>query len=320
MSSSATEHLSRRQKRRAFKQLEADRGAWYPRWFWPSFAAPAVLWQSIFFILPFYVIIAVAFGTYDALRSPVPIFQPWFWDFAQFQEVLSDIFGSDAKYQAVYLRTFAFIIIATMLCLVIGYTVAYFVARHGGRRKTLFLVLLIAPFWINYLMRMFAWQSLLADDGFVNDVFAFVPGLTPVAWLSGKPYTVILGLVYGYVPYLVLPVYGQLDRIGSSLLEAGRDLGASPWQTFRRVTLPLSKPALLAGVIIIMLPMMGDYYTNQLLSGSPKTTMVGNIIDRSVFEPGRGALGASVVLTLIVILLVPMIYYMRTTARQAVDR
>ena len=204
-----------------------------------------------------------------------------------------------------------------MLCLVIGYTVAYFVARHGGRRKTLFLVLLIAPFWINYLMRMFAWQSLLADDGFVNDVFAFVPGLTPVAWLSGKPFTVILGLVYGYVPYLVLPVYGQLDRISGSLLEAGRDLGASPWQTFRRVTLPLSKPALLAGMIIITLPMMGDYYTNQLLSGSPKTTMVGNIIDRSVFEPGRGALGASVVLTLIVILLVPMIYYMRTTARQA---
>jgi ABC-type spermidine/putrescine transport system permease subunit I len=277
---------------------------------------PAIIWQALFFVLSFYVIIAVAFGTLDFLRNPLPIYQPWYWDFESFGSTLSKVVGG--AFSQVYLRTFGYVVAASALCLLIGFPVAYYVARFSGRRRILFLVLLILPFWISYLMRMFAWQSLLADDGFVNDILSGI-GLVgaPIEWLAGKGPTVILGLVYGYVPYMILPLFAQLDRIDQNQLEAGRDLGASPWRTFWRVTLPLAKPAILAGLIIVTLPMFGDYYTNNLLSNSPKTTMIGNLIDLSYATPGRTPQGASLVLTIVVLLLVPMLWYMRYSTRAA---
>jgi len=125
-----------------------------------------------------------------------------------------------------------------------------------------------------------------------------------------------MGLVYGYIPFMILPLFGNLDRINKSLLEAGRDLGASPWQTFRRVTLPLSKPAILAGLVIVSLPMFGDYYTNDLL-GSQTTSMFGNLIDNAVGNAGQGPEAGSLVLILMVIVMVPMLYYLRATRRAA---
>jgi spermidine/putrescine transport system permease protein len=274
---------------------------------------------AVFFILPFYVIVSVAFGTVDFFRNPLPIYQPWYWDLTEFRDVLSDVFGG--VYTGAYVRTFGYVAVASALCLLIGYTVAYFVARYGGRRKTMFLVLLITPFWISYLMRMFAWQSLLTDDGWVNDVLLFLNVVPrPVGWLEGRSVTVILGLVYGYLPYMILPIFGQLDRVDRSMLEAGRDLGGGPVSTFLRVTLPMSKQAILAGLVIVTLPMFGDYYTNDLLSGSPRTSMIGNLIDGSVVNPGRSPQGASIVVTLIVILIIPMLYYLRSTRRATEER
>jgi spermidine/putrescine transport system permease protein len=310
---------SRREERRIQREYAKQQGAWYPRWFWPSFAAPAIFWQVVFFAASFYVILAVAFGTMDFFRNPLPVFQPWWWDFGTFTTQVGRIFGG--VYQEVYLRTFAYVLTASALCLLFGYPIAYFVARYGGRRKGLFLGLLIMPFWISYLMRMYAWQSLLERDGFVNDILTFLHVFqTPFGWLEGHGVTVVLGLVYGYLPYLILPLYGQLDRINQSQLEAGRDLGASPAKTFWRVTLPLSKPGILAGVIIITLPMFGDYYTNALLSQSPRTTMIGNLIDYTYVTPGLAAEGASLVLTLVVVLIIPMLWYLRYTARAAAEK
>ena len=307
---------SRREQRRLARAYSKQQGAWYPRWFWPSFAAPAIVWQIVFFAASFYVILAVAFGTVDFFRNALPIFQPWWWDFSTLTEQLHKIFGG--VYQEVYLRTFGYVAMASILCLLIGYPIAYFVARYGGRRKALFLVLLIMPFWISYLMRMYAWGSLLEPDGYVNDLLMFLQILQkPYGWLEGKDITVVLGLVYGYVPYLILPLFGQLDRIDASMLEASRDLGASSTKTFLRVTLPLSKPGILAGLIIVTLPMFGDYYTKDLLSQSPKTTMIGNLIDFTYANTGLAAQGASLVLTVVVILIVPMVWYLRYTAKAA---
>lgn len=310
---------SRREARRLEREVARQQGAWYPRWFWPSFATPAIVWQVVFFAASFYVILAVAFGTYDFYRNPLPVFQPWWWDFSTFSKQIGRIFGG--AYQRVYLRTFGYVFLASVLCLLVGYPIAYFVARFSGRRKGLFLGLLIMPFWISYLMRMYAWQSLLETDGYVNDILTFFHVLqTPFGWLEGHGITVVLGLVYGYLPYLVLPLYGQLDRIDQSQLEAGRDLGANPAKTFWRVTLPLSKPGILAGMIIITLPMFGDYYTNALLSQSPRTTMIGNLIDTTYVTQGLQAEGASLVLTVVVILILPMLWYLRYTARAAAAR
>ena len=305
-----------REERRLQREHAKQQGAWYPRWFWPSFAVPAIFWQIVFFAASFYVILAVAFGTVDFFRNPLPVFQPWWWDFGTFADQLGRIFGG--FYQKAYLRTFGYVLTASAVCLLIGYPIAYFVARYGGRRKGLLLVLLIMPFWISYLMRMYAWQSLLERDGYVNDILTFLRVLqTPYGWLEGHGITVVMGLVYGYLPYLILPLYGQLDRINQSQLEAGRDLGASPARTFWRVTLPLSKPGILAGLIIITLPMFGDYYTNDLLSQSPRTRMIGNLIDYTYVTPGLAAEGASLVLTVVALLIIPMLWYLRYTARAA---
>lgn len=297
--------------------MAREQGAWYPRWYWPSFAAPGALWVATFFALPLYLVFAVAFGTVDTFGSPFPIYQPYYWSFEQFNKIGEKICcGEHAFYQPTYIRTFVYVAVASAICLTLGYTVAYFVARFGGKRRTLLLVLLVMPFWISYLMRMYAWQSLLQDDGLVNTVLLKLHLIGhPVFWTSGKHITVIMGLVYGYIPYMILPLYGALDRINQSLLEAGRDLGASPTRTFFRVTLPLSKQAILAGLVIVSLPMFGDYYTNSLLSTNPKTRMIGNLIDFWLNLKGGSTKAASLVITLIVILIVPMMYYLYSTKR-----
>jgi spermidine/putrescine transport system permease protein len=172
---------------------------------------------------------------------------------------------------------------------------------------------LISPFWISYLMRMLAWINLLDNDGYINKFLMFANVVNhPIGWLEGRPLTVIMGLVYGYIPYMILPLYGFLDRIDSSMLESGRDLGGSRISTFWRVTLPLSKPGILAGLIIVSLPMFGDYFTNNLL-GSTSTSMYGNLIDSSVGQAGQGPEAGSLTLILIVLVMVPMLYYLRST-------
>jgi ABC-type spermidine/putrescine transport system permease subunit I len=229
--------------------------------------------------------------------------------------------GPNAFLGPAFVRTFVYVAAASVLCMVVAYPVAYYVARYGGRRRGLLLLLLIAPFWISYIMRMFAWVNLLEGDGLVNRTLTFLHIVGhPVNWLGGKPVTVVLGLVYGYVPYMILPLYAGLDRIDASLLEAARDLGASRVRSFVRVTLPLSKPAILAGLVIATLPMFGDYFTNTLLSGASSTTMIGNLIDDAVGTPGQGAIGAVLVLILMVILIIPMLYYVRSTARATRER
>lgn len=307
----------KRRREAAAAARETASGVWYPRLFWPSFALPGTLWLAVLFVLPFYVVISVAFGTVDLFRNPQPVWQPWFWTSEYLTLVLKQIFGQGAFLRPTYLRTFVYVFVASSLCLSIGYAVAYYVARFSGRRKTMWLVLLISPFWVSYLMRMLAWVNLLDNDGYVNKVLTFLHVTPkPVHWLEGKAITVILGLVYGYVPYMILPLYGFLDRIEPALLEAGRDLGAGPISTFWRVTLPLSKPAIYAGLVIVSLPMFGDYYTQNLLSGSPKTNMIGNLIDRSVGGYGSGPQGAVFVILLMLMLILPMLYYMRTLKSQ----
>jgi spermidine/putrescine transport system permease protein len=140
-------------------------------------------------------------------------------------------------------------------------------------------------------------------------------GISPVNWLGGKSVTVIFGLVYGYIPYLILVLYAGLDRIDPALIEAGRDLGLSRIRTFVSITLPMSRQPILTGLLITVLPMLGDYYTNQLMSGAASTSMIGNLIQGQLGTPGLEGQGAVLSLLLLLVLLVPMIYYVVTTNR-----
>jgi len=283
--------------------------------FWIALAAPGIIWLVLLFIVPFYAVLAIAMGKLDQLfESPVAVWNPFAWSSENVIDVSRDLVGSAAFAGPIVVRTVVYVAIASLLCLLIGYPAAYFVARFAGRRKGLFLILLIAPFWISYMMRMLAWISLLQTNGIVNKALSWF-GISPVNWLGGHPATVILGLVYGYIPYLILVLYAGLDRIHPALIEAGRDLGLGRARTFVRITLPLSKQPILTAMLITVLPMIGDYYTNQLLSGAASTSMIGNLIQGQLGTPGLEGQGAVLSLLLLLVLLIPMIYYVIATNR-----
>jgi ABC-type spermidine/putrescine transport system permease subunit I len=295
---------------------EAGPSATRPR-YWPALAAPATTFLLLFFVFPFYVVLAVTFGSIDPiLRQPVPAWNPTTWNPAILTFTWSNIVHTDGLYEAAFVHTFVFVGLATLLCLLIGYPMAYFLARRAGRYKPAFLALFLAPFWISYMLRLLAWRSLLADDGYINRVLIGLHVIaTPYPFLQGKPLTLILGLVYGYVPYMILPLYATLDRIPESLMEAGRDLGLSPARTFWHVTLPQSYQAILAGLVICILPMFGDYYTQQLLAGRANTRMVGNAIVDALTQPIFVQRGAALILVMLVLLIPPILYYLRSTRR-----
>ncbi|KKE99682.1 ABC transporter permease [Mycolicibacterium obuense] len=288
------------------------------RGIWPVLAAPGVIWLVLFFVAPMYVVLCIVFGRLDPIfRTAVPIWNPVQWDPTQFTYVLSHIVGADGVFGPALLRTALYVLTASALCLLVAFPVAYYVARLSGRRKGLLLTLLIAPFWISYMMRMFAWVNLLQDDGLVNRILGlggvFHPGID---WLTGQPAVVVLGLVYGYVPYMILPLYAGLDRLPQPVLEASRDLGADRVSSFWRVTLPLSRPTIVAAILLTCLPMLGDYFTSDMLSASPKTAMVGNLINDSVLTPGQTGQAGAFVLLVFLVALIPMLYYIRVTGRR----
>ena len=294
------------------------------RWIWRVLALPGVLWLSLFFLAAFYAVLAVAFGNTNTLGELVPFWNPAQWNVGYALDVLENIWNG-GQFLTVFVRTFAYVAIALALSLAIGYPVAYFAARHAGRWKGLLLLALVLPFWINYLMRMLAWVNLLSADGWgtkvlhalsIDQLFIALGLLEGEGgWLEGQAATVVIALVYGYIPFLIIPLFAALDRIDGRQIEAARDLGASPFSAFRRVTLPLSMPGILAGVVLIALPMFGDYYTADLVSASARTSMIGNQIDQLTRQGSEKVAGSVLTLLLSLVLLVLMLYYLRYTRR-----
>jgi spermidine/putrescine transport system permease protein len=279
-------------------------------------AAPGTLWLIALFVVPAYAILAVAFGGIDPiLRTTAPEWNPLAWDFGAMQNVLQRVFNEDLRH--VFVRTGLFASAALAGCYLIGYPVAYYVARSAQRSRGALLALLVLPFWISYLMRMLAWVNLLQTDGYVNKVLGWLQiGSGSRNWLDGDWPTVVMGLIYGYIPFFILPLYAALERLDGRLIEASRDLGASSVWTFIRVTLPLSIPGLMAASVIVVLPMCGDYYTNTYLTGgSPRTEMVGNQIEFFLRGSSQPQTGASLVIILMGFLMVLMAYYLVTIAR-----
>jgi len=285
--------------------------------YWRGFALPGVFWLCLFVVIPAYAVAAMAFGAENILLQPVPAWNPLTWNPGWVSKAFSGALPGGEYWPAVR-NTLVYVVAALALCFAIGYPVAYYVARHAPKRwKPLLVILLVIPFWVSYLLRMLAWIGLLSSDGYVNKLLIDLGIAHPPDWLNGNAYSVIIALVYGYIPYFILPVFAGIDRIDSSQIEAARDLGATARQAFMRVTLPLSRPSILAGAALVVLPMFGDYYTNDLISGSPRTNMLGNEINLFVQGGSEKNLGAALVLVLMAILLVLMAYYVYATARDA---
>ena len=295
-----------------------------PRWIWRLLSAPGLLFLGVFFLVAFYAVVAVGMGNVTTLFEPVPHWNPLDWNVGYLLQALEDLAPGGQTWPVV-VRTLLYIVVAMTLSLLIGYPVAYYAARYAGRWRGLILVMLVLPFWISYIMRMFAWTNLLSSDGYaaetlnalgIDRLFNALGLMDGDDWLGGQPITVILALVYGYVPFFILPLYASLDRLDQRLIEASRDLGASAAETFRRVILPVSRPGIYAGLVLIALPMFGDYFTQDLMSGSPNTNMIGNVINGYVQGGPDKSLGAAMTMILSAFLLIFMAFYLRGLRRE----
>ena len=263
------------------------------------FALPGILWLLSLFLVPLYVVLTIVFGQIDPIfRTPLPVWNPVEWNTVAFADVFKHIVGPDGYFGPALLRTAIFVLSASVLCLTIAYPVAYYTARYGGRHRGWLLAALIAPFWISYMMRMLAWVNLLQNDGLINRVAAPQRRLALGQAVGGHPGS-RLRLRAVHDPAAV--------RRARPLLPQRARGGARPRRRPARDVPPghlaaLSMPAIIAAVLLTCLPMLGDYFTADLLSGSPSTTMVGNLINNSVTTPGQtGQGGAFVLLVLVVV-------------------
>jgi spermidine/putrescine transport system permease protein len=264
-----------------------------------SFLIPGGLWLVALFAAPLIFLLALSFGYTDDLGEALYGWNP---------ENYSRVF--DADLLPVLVRSVGFALATVVLCLLIGYPVAYYIAIFGGRWKNVLLALVVLPFFVNYLVRTYAWIAMLGDDGLVNGLLG-----GDLRFLN-TPYAVIGGLVYGFLAFMILPVYASLDRMDPSLIEAGKDLYGGPWQTFRNVTWPHTMQGVLAGSVLVFLPAVGDFVSASLLGG-PDDVMVGNLIQQQFQASDNWPFGAALTVVMMAFLLIWMSLYLRSAAREA---
>ena len=261
--------------------------------FWRRFLVPGALWLLLFMLVPFGIAVAISFGEPSELGGVLYGFNP-----SNYADALDPLFAP------VLVRSVGYAAATAALCLLIGYPVAYFIARYGGRYKNVLVAAVLLPFLTNYLVRTYAWVALLSDEGLVNRLAG-----EPIRLLN-TPWAVIGGLVYGYLGYMILPIYAALERMDPALIEAGKDLYGSPRQTFWHVTWPQTFAGVLAGTVLVFLPAVGDFISAQLLGG-PDTYMIGNLIQQQFYSADNWPFGSALTIVLMAFLAVFMVFYLR---------
>jgi len=245
------------------------------------FLLPTWIWLAVLFAAPFAIVLDYSFltrGVYGGVERP--------WTIESYTRLL------DPLYLAILLRSFAMALAATALCLALAFPAALFISR-ASRHKNLYLQLVMLPFWTSFLVRTYAWLFLLRDTGLINTALqslGIIHVPLPLLYNNGA---VLLGLVYGYLPFMVLPIYATLERLDPALLEAAADLGARPLAAVFRVVLPLSKPGIVAGAVLVFIPCLGAYLTPDLLGGG-RSVLVGNLVQNQFTTARDWPFGAAV--------------------------
>jgi spermidine/putrescine transport system permease protein len=282
---------------------------------------PAGLWYLVFFLLPMLFPLIFSFAESDptggVLLENFSIENyTRFWDCNPLQ------YGAlgECIYVKVFVQTLTFAIIGTLGCLLIAYPLAYFLATRAGHWRTTLLVLIIIPFWTSFLIRTYAWQVLLADQGIINGFLISLGLVTDDARIRmlDTPFAVYLGIIYNYLPLMVFPIYVSLERLDKSLLEASKDLGANRVSTFRQVTLPLTAPGLFTGILLTFIPLTGEYIIPSLLGGS-KTLLMGNLVANQFLQARDWSFGSASAIVLIATLVLFVLLWFRASGGEAVD-
>jgi spermidine/putrescine transport system permease protein len=273
-------------------------------WLWGALLALPTAWMVAFFVAGMVIVLLLSFG-----RTTNDGFPAFATSTANYRALWNEI------YLELFLRSLVYALATVVMSVLIAYPVAYAIALHGGRYKNALVAAIVVPFFASYLIRMYAWKALLSDDGLVNSALREV-GLTSGVTFLNTPWAVIGGLVYGFVVFMILPVYASLERLDVSLVEAGKDLYHGPVRTFFTVTLPATRAGLFGGILLVFLPALGDFVTAQLLGGA-NTYMLGNLVQQQFAEGQNWPLGSALTVGMMAALTVLMVAYLRSTATRA---
>ncbi len=265
-------------------------------------AAP-LAWMGLFFFLPLVLVFVISFmtrGTYGGVE--------WTFSLGNYATLL------DPLYLRIYLRSILLASATTLVCLILGFPLAYYMARLPAHWQAVWMVLIMIPFWTNFLVRTYAWIFILRSEGLLNTILTEIGLIDRPVEILYTEAAILIGLVYGYLPFMVLPLYAALERLDRSLVEAAADLYATGWSRFRRVILPLAKPGVLAGCLLVFIPSVGAFITPDLLGGA-KTMMVGNLIQHEFLVVRDWPFGSAVSFVLMAVVMAGLWGYLRWERR-----
>lgn len=276
------------------------------------------LWLFLFFAAPFLIVLKISFSDVDLAIPPYKPLLEWTGHYALAIRLNLNNYAflfTDPLYVNAFLNSIKVAFISTLLCLALGYPMAYGLARSPPRSRNVLLLLVVLPFWTSLLLRVYAWIGLLKANGVINNVLIALGLIREPITMLYTPPAMYVGIVYSYLPFLVLPLYANLEKLDWQLLEAAEDLGCRPWQAFYKITLPLSRNGVLAGSMLVFIPAVGEYVIPALLGG-PNALMIGRVLWDEFFS-NRAWPVASAVAILLLLLLVPfMMWYQSVQSRE----
>ena len=287
-------------------------------WRWIVIVLP-YLWLVLFFLVPFAIVFKISFS------DPIVAQPPFTPLFDQSQNFLNRFQGSlnnylflleDNLYWVSYLRSIKVAFISTLFCLLLGYPMAYYIAQSAPTKRNVLLMLIILPFWTSFLLRVYAWMGILSTNGIINSMFLWTGIIDEPIQMLYTNFAVYLGIVYTYLPFMILPLYANLERLDLNLHDAAADLGGKPLQVFRDITLPVSLPGIIAGSLLVFIPAMGEFVIPALLGGLD-SLMIGRTLYDEFFVNRDWPLASAVATILLLILVLPMVLFQRTQAKSA---
>jgi putrescine transport system permease protein len=284
--------------------------------------AVPMLWLLLFFLVPFILVFGISFS--QAQLSIPPYAPLWEWVDHRVLAVRAHFsnyafLATDALYVSSYLYSLKVAAISTLFCLLLGYPMAYGIARAAPATRSLLLMLVILPFWTSFLLRVYAWIGLLKNNGVINNLLLKLGLIHQPIVMMQTDFAVYIGIVYSYLPFMILPLYANLEKHDRTLLEAAADLGARPWQAFLRITLPLSRPGIIAGALLVFIPAVGEYVIPSLLGRSDQL-MIGRVLSDEFFENRDWPVASAVAIAMLLLLVVPIIIFQRQQGREMTHR
>ena len=278
-------------------------------------------WLLLFFLLPFVIVLKISFA--EAEVAIPPYTEIFVWAENQLQILLNlgnyVFLSEDELYLLAYLSSLKIALVSTLLCLLIGYPMAYAIARADKQAQTILLMLIMMPTWTAILIRVYAWMGILSNNGLLNSVLMGIGLIDTPLQILNTNIAVYIGIVYSYLPFMVLPLYANLVKHDLSLLEAAADLGAGRIASFWTITVPLSKSGIIAGCMLVFIPVVGEFVIPELLGG-PETLMIGKVLWQEFFNNRDWPVAASLAVVMLAILLIPIILFNRNQAKELEDK